>query len=146
MANSGQMKRREFTNLLGLGLLASSLPVAIAACQSDSAPEAEGVGSEFTTIGSMADLVAQGSLTGAVKGKDLVVVRDTNIPDAVLAVSPVCTHAGCTVDWDRAQELFVCPCHGGRFNPDGTVSAGPPPKPLTTFEAKIEGDQVMVRV
>jgi cytochrome b6-f complex iron-sulfur subunit len=139
------MKRREFTNLLGLGLLAGSLPVAIAACQADSMSEAEGNG-EFTTLGSMADLVAQGSLTGAVKGKELVVVRDSSIQDAVLAVSPVCTHAGCTVDWDRAQELFICPCHGGRFNPDGTVSGGPPPKPLTTFEAKIEGDQVLVKV
>ncbi|MGB3309037.1 MAG: Rieske (2Fe-2S) protein [Nodosilinea sp.] len=145
------MKRREFTNLLGLGLLASSLPVAIAACQSDSASDAEGGAEgggngEFTTLGSLADLVAQGSLTGTVEGKDLVVVRDSSLPEAVLAVSPICTHAGCTVDWDRAQELFVCPCHGGRFNPDGTVSGGPPPQPLTTFAAKIEGDQVMVKV
>ncbi|MGG6239403.1 ubiquinol-cytochrome c reductase iron-sulfur subunit [Nodosilinea sp. AN01ver1] len=139
------MKRRDFTNLLGLGLLTTSLPIAIAACQSDSASDAEGSG-EFTTLGSMADLVAQGSVTGAIGGKDLVVVRDPSLPDAVLAVSPICTHAGCTVDWDRGQELFICPCHGGRFNPDGTVSGGPPPKPLTTFEAKIEGDQIMVKV
>ncbi|MGB3136936.1 MAG: Rieske (2Fe-2S) protein [Nodosilinea sp.] len=140
------MKRREFTNLLGLGLLASSLPVALAACQSDSAPEAEGEASDFTTLGSAADLAAQGSLTSKVKGKDLIVVRDPGGSDAVLAVSSVCTHAGCTVAWDGAQALFACPCHGGRFNPDGTVSGGPPPKPLATFEAKIEGDQVMVKV
>ncbi|PSR19293.1 cytochrome B6 [filamentous cyanobacterium CCP3] len=141
------MKRREFTNLLGLGLLATSLPVAIAACQSDSTSEAEGQGSgEFTTVGSMADLVAQGSVSTTVKGQDLVVVRDATNPDAVLAVSPVCTHAGCTVDWDRAEELFICPCHGGRYSPDGTVVGGPPPKPLATFEAKVEGDQVMVKV
>lgn len=141
------MKRRDFTNLLGLGLLASSLPVAIAACQSDSAPEAEGQDSgEFTTVGSLADLVAQGSISGTVNGQDLVVVRDASNPDAVLAVSPICTHAGCTVDWDRAEELFICPCHGGRYGPDGTVAGGPPPKPLTTFAAKVEGDQVMVQV
>ncbi|PSN13360.1 cytochrome B6 [filamentous cyanobacterium CCT1] len=141
------MKRRDVTNLLGLGLLAGSLPIAIAACRSDPAPEAQSEASgEFTTLGSMADLIAQGSLTGTVSGQDLIVVRDSSLPDAALAVSPVCTHAGCTVDWDRGQELFICPCHGGRFNPDGTVSGGPPPNPLTTFEAKIEGDQVMVRV
>lgn len=121
--------------------------MAIAACQADSVSEAQEQDSgEFTTIGSLADLVAQGSVSGTVKGQDLVVVRDASNPNAVLAVSPVCTHAGCTVDWERAQELFICPCHGGRFNPDGTVAGGPPPRPLTTFAAKVEGDQVMVKV
>ncbi|MGB3202971.1 MAG: Rieske 2Fe-2S domain-containing protein [Nodosilinea sp.] len=42
--------------------------------------------------------------------------------------------------------MFICPCHGGRYGPDGTVAGGPPPKPLTTFAAKVEGDQVMVQV
>ncbi|WP_017298719.1 ubiquinol-cytochrome c reductase iron-sulfur subunit [Nodosilinea nodulosa] len=142
------MKRRDFNNLLGLGLLASSLPVAIAACQSDTASssgDAAGSGS-FVPVGTVADLDAQGSLTSeAVKGKKLAVIRDPSGSGAVLAVSTVCTHAGCTVAWEGGQGLFVCPCHGGRFNPDGTVSGGPPPKPLTSFEAKIEGEQVMVK-
>lgn len=141
------MKRREFTNLMGLGLLASSLPVAIAACQSDSVSEAEeGDSGGFTTLGSMADLVAKGSLTGDVKGEELIVIQIPGEATSVRAVNPVCTHAGCTVAWDQTQELFICPCHGGSYNPDGTVSGGPPPQPLTTFEAKIEGDQVMVKV
>jgi cytochrome b6-f complex iron-sulfur subunit len=141
------MKRREF-NLLGLGLLASSLPIAIAACQSDSEPVADaGGGGEFVALGSEADLDAQGSLTSDdFQGEKIAVIRDPGGSGAVLAVSTVCTHAGCTVDWDGAEGKFVCPCHGGSYNPDGTVSGGPPPQSLTTFVAKAEGGQVMIQM
>ncbi len=141
------IKRREFTNLLGLGLLSSSLPVAISACQSDPSPSAGSEDGEFVAIGTVADLDAEGALTNSnLQGNNLAVIRDPNAPDAVIAVSAVCTHSGCTVPWDADQGVFACPCHGGRFNPDGTVAGGPPPRPLTTFEAKIDGDQVLVRV
>ncbi|MBW4463804.1 MAG: Rieske 2Fe-2S domain-containing protein [Nodosilinea sp. WJT8-NPBG4] len=142
------MKRREFNNLLALGLLASSLPVAIAACQSDSTSEA---GSEaeggFIPLGSVADLDAQGSLANEnLQGKNLAVIRDPNAPEALIAVSAVCTHAGCTVTWNGDQNLFACPCHASNFKPDGTVDSGPARQPLAIFEAKVEGDQVLVKV
>lgn len=144
------MKRREFTNLLALGLLASSLPVAIAACQSGSAPSADVGGSgddNFTAVGTVTDLDAQGSLASDnVQGQKVAVIRNPTDPAALVAVSAVCTHAGCTVAWDGDQELFACPCHGGRFNADGTVNSGPTRQALNTFEAKIEGDQVLVKV
>lgn len=142
------MKRREFNNLLALGLLASSLPVAIAACQPDSTSEAgAGADGEFVPLGTVADLDAQGSLANEdLQGENLAVIRDPNAPDALIAVSAVCTHAGCTVAWNGEQSLFACPCHGSSFNPDGTVNSGPTREPLATFEAKVEGDQVLVKV
>ncbi|MBD2114764.1 MULTISPECIES: ubiquinol-cytochrome c reductase iron-sulfur subunit [Cyanophyceae] len=142
------MKRREFNNLLALGLLASSLPVAIAACQSDSTSEAgSGADGEFVPLGAVADLDAQGSLANEnFQGKNLAVIRDPNAPDALIAVSAVCTHAGCTVAWNSEQKLFACPCHASNFNTDGTVDSGPAREPLETFEAKVEGDQVLVKV
>lgn len=139
------MKRREFTNWLVL--LAGSLPVAIAACQSDPSSSAGSEDGEFVAIGTVAELDAEGALANSnLQGNNLAVIRDPNAPESVIAVSAVCTHSGCTVPWDADQGLFACPCHGGRFNPDGTVAGGPPPRPLTTFEAKIDGDQVLVRV
>lgn len=137
------MKRRDLTNLMGLGLLASSLPVAIAACQADSTGGQDG----FVLLGTVADLDAQGVLAnGDVQGKNVAVIRDPKSPGSVIAVSAVCTHAGCTLAWDNAQGVFACPCHGGRFNADGTVNAGPTRQPLGTFEAKIDGDRVLVKV
>ncbi|PZV16660.1 MAG: cytochrome B6, partial [Leptolyngbya sp.] len=115
------MKRREFTNLLGLGLLVSSLPVAISACQSDPSSSSGPEDGEFVAIGTVTALDTEGVLANSdLQGNNLAVIRNPNAPESVIAVSAVCTHSGCTVPWNAEQGLFACPCHGGRFNPDGT--------------------------
>jgi thiosulfate dehydrogenase [quinone] large subunit len=47
------------------------------------------------------------------------------------AFSAVCTHAGCTVGFDKANFTFDCPCHGSRYNAtNGSVLQGPASLPL----------------
>jgi cytochrome b6-f complex iron-sulfur subunit len=51
-------------------------------------------------------------------------VTDTGA--AIVALSDVCPHLGCRVHYEAAKGQFLCPCHGGVFEKDGTAIAGPP--------------------
>ncbi len=62
------------------------------------------------------------------RGETGVVVRKKS--GEFIALSAVCTHLGCIVQWQRDKQDFLCPCHGGRYTADGVVVAGPPPHPL----------------
>ncbi|MDJ1432116.1 FAD-dependent oxidoreductase [Halostagnicola sp. A-GB9-2] len=48
------------------------------------------------------------------------------------AVSAVCPHTYCVVDWNDAECSWDCPCHGSRFAPDGTVLEGPATEDLSS--------------
>lgn len=61
------------------------------------------------------------------------------------AVSAVCTHLGCIVDWDSAKSQIVCPCHNAIFDHNGNIVSGPAPLPLERFEVDVRDNKVMVR-
>jgi menaquinol-cytochrome c reductase iron-sulfur subunit len=61
-----------------------------------------------------------------------------------IAFSVDCTHLGCPVRWLPGANLFMCPCHGGVFYADGTVSSGPPPRPLFHYPVRVQGDEVQI--
>jgi 3-phenylpropionate/trans-cinnamate dioxygenase ferredoxin reductase subunit len=63
-----------------------------------------------------------------VDGEKLAVSRDQQ--GELRAVSPVCTHLGCIVEWNRDKGTWDCPCHGSRYKPDGSVINGPAKRPL----------------
>ncbi|MCL4464894.1 MAG: ubiquinol-cytochrome c reductase iron-sulfur subunit [Chloroflexi bacterium] len=58
---------------------------------------------------------------------------------------PACTHLGCPYGWSAEQNQFVCPCHGGVFSIDGTVLAGPPPRPLDRFQNSVQDGKLFIR-
>lgn len=64
--------------------------------------------------------------------------------DEVIAISAGCTHLGCIVTWDGDQKIFKCPCHDGRYDTEGRVIAGPPPKPLRRHKTKIEDGRILL--
>jgi Rieske Fe-S protein len=60
------------------------------------------------------------------------------------AFSAVCTHMGCTVN-QIANGRIDCPCHGSEYSiTDGTVLAGPAPKPLPAKQIKVTGDSIFL--
>jgi glycine/D-amino acid oxidase-like deaminating enzyme/nitrite reductase/ring-hydroxylating ferredoxin subunit len=60
--------------------------------------------------------------------KQIAVSRDSD--GELHAVSARCTHLGCIVRWNGAEQSWDCPCHGSRFAPDGAVLQAPAVKPL----------------
>ncbi len=52
----------------------------------------------------------------------------------VHAVSATCTHMGCIVGWNEAEASWDCPCHGSRFDVDGSVIEGPATEPLAPVD------------
>lgn len=63
----------------------------------------------------------------------------------ITAFSPVCTHLGCQVFWDKGRQQFVCPCHNSVFAKDGTVVSGPAPRGLDTLPSKVEDGVLSVQ-
>ncbi len=78
---------------------------------------------------------APGSLPA---GDPAVIVRLAD--GSFVAFDAVCTHAGCTVEWDRADGVLLCPCHGAAFDPanNAAVLGGPTDQPLASLPIRVD--------
>jgi len=64
---------------------------------------------------------------------------------AWVALSAVCTHLGCTVQYEPELNRIHCACHGGVYDPrTGANVSGPPPKPLRLFKVAVNDAAVHV--
>jgi cytochrome b6-f complex iron-sulfur subunit len=77
-----------------------------------------------------------------VSGKRVLVLQDA--AQKVLAFDAKCTHEGCTVQYVPGQSLIWCACHNARFDLDGRVLAGPPPRPLPKYVVERQEDGAVV--
>jgi cytochrome b6-f complex iron-sulfur subunit len=56
------------------------------------------------------------------------------------ALSAVCTHLGCLSVFKPEDGVIACPCHGSSFQKDGSVIAGPAPRPLPWLKMWMSDD------
>lgn len=75
------------------------------------------------------------------RGLKLFIVRDG---ESFLSFSARCTHLSCLVVWNRDHRMFLCPCHGGKFDPEGRNIEGPPPRPLDAFSLRLDDNGHLV--
>jgi cytochrome b6-f complex iron-sulfur subunit len=143
--------RREL--IKGLGLLALPLPLGVlSGCGPTGGGTSTGVTSPNCSAQVCLDLsqsanVPLQSVGGALQvdhpdGDTLILVRTSQ--SAVVALSAVCTHAGCLVSFDSQGNDLACPCHGSLFNLDGSVQRGPASVPLKAYTATLSGNQVTI--
>jgi Rieske Fe-S protein len=62
----------------------------------------------------------------------------------VRALSTVCPHAGCAVDWNEQRAQFGCPCHESAFAATGERLKGPAPRPLDRLDVEVRAGRVKV--
>ena len=65
-------------------------------------------------------------------------------PGEYRAFSATCTHLECTVQMDKASDRIWCACHNGFYDLEGRNVAGPPPRPLTRYTVRVDGDEIYV--
>ena len=54
----------------------------------------------------------------------------SNTDQGVLALYNVCVHLGCLYQWQPSTNRFECPCHGSKYQKNGTYIEGPAPRSL----------------
>ena len=147
------MNRREFMTWAGAGFLATSLPVALAACSTPTAtsplspPMANAGTNGYIAVANLADLRPDSAVEAiGPDKKPIAITGDIRKPESIVAVNPTCTHRGCVVKWNASGKQFVCPCHGASFAASGQVKQGPASKPLPTYAVKVENGKILVRV
>jgi Rieske Fe-S protein len=67
----------------------------------------------------------------------------------LVAMSAACTHMGCIVQWQSAEQRFVCPCHGGLFTEYGRPDPQSPMRYLSALprlRTKVENGNIYVEV
>ena len=76
-----------------------------------------------------------------IDGDHYVVYNDGQ---SIIVMENRCTHAGCLVNWNTASRTWDCPCHGSRFNANGTVKKSPAGEPLARIPAEIVDDEIRI--
>ncbi len=83
-----------------------------------------------------------GESTHAVLGGEKVLVVRRGEED-FLVLTATCTHLGCLVHYEGEQGELACPCHGGRYDLEGRVTGGPPPRPLERISVRRDGERLV---
>jgi len=155
MADQEGVNRREtikLAGLLGLGAVVCGVPLASYVA----APSLEKGRGRWLDLGSVEDLspgrVEMLSFEFMVKDGWMVLPQRGFVwakaeeGGRLTVFSSTCTHLACSVIWVEETKAFECPCHSGRFDANGQPIAGPPTRPLTTLQHKIEEGKLKVHM
>ena len=141
------------SSVLALG---GALAAALESCGGGSSPTSPGgggaaalpavpgnlAGSTITVNVTGTALATAGALALVRTASGDVLVARTGA-DTFVALSAGCTHQACEIT-TFSGDVFVCPCHGSRFDTSGRVVNGPAVSPLTQFQTQFAGDVLTI--
>ena len=136
------LRRRLVEMLLGSGLFASVVSALYPVLRYIVPPAVVDLGGDEIVAAKVGDLKPNGSK----------IVRFGTRPVLLLmtgegeyrALSAVCTHLSCTVQYRSDLHQIWCACHNGLYDLNGRNVSGPPPRPLQTYQVHVRGDEIVV--
>nr|P08980.2 RecName: Full=Cytochrome b6-f complex iron-sulfur subunit, chloroplastic; AltName: Full=Plastohydroquinone:plastocyanin oxidoreductase iron-sulfur protein; AltName: Full=Rieske iron-sulfur protein; Short=ISP; Short=RISP; Flags: Precursor [Spinacia oleracea]7QRM_D Chain D, Cytochrome b6-f complex iron-sulfur subunit, chloroplastic [Spinacia oleracea]7QRM_L Chain L, Cytochrome b6-f complex iron-sulfur subunit, chloroplastic [Spinacia oleracea]7ZYV_D Chain D, Cytochrome b6-f complex iron-sulfur len=153
--NVPDMQKRETLNLLLLGALSLPTGYMLLPYASFFVPPGGGAGTGGTiakdALGN--DVIAaewlkthapgDRTLTQGLKGDPTYLVVESDKTLATFGINAVCTHLGCVVPFNAAENKFICPCHGSQYNNQGRVVRGPAPLSLALAHCDVDDGKVV---
>jgi len=140
------MERRDFLNDIGQATVAICAGSLLAACSKSDNPAPGGGGGGgnaliTANLGSELGAIGSSKTTGSV-----IVIRTAagNAAGSFVALSLICTHEQCTVNYDASANGFKCPCHGSEYNISGGVTQGPAPSSLRKYTVTVTNNVLTV--
>lgn len=133
-SNNPQVTRRSFLDvLLAAGIVGTGISAGFPVLRYlKPLPLSGASGPVRLTDEQVARLSAERFVIVSAGPKRIMVFEDET--QKLRALAAKCTHEGCTVQYSTTESVVWCACHNGRFDLDGRVLSGPPPKPLQEFE------------
>jgi len=150
------MGRRQFMNLLTFGTVTGVALGALYPVVNYFIPPATGGAGGGTTakdsLGNDVSVsqfldshnVGDRTLVQGLKGDPTYIVVESKEAITDYGINAVCTHLGCVVPWNAAENKFKCPCHGSQYDATGKVVRGPAPRSLALSHAKTENDKIVL--
>ncbi|KAG6554404.1 hypothetical protein Mapa_004321 [Marchantia paleacea] len=83
------------------------------------------------------------TLAQGLKGDPTYLVVENDGSLATYGINAVCTHLGCVVPFNNAENKFICPCHGSQYNNQGKVVRGPAPLSLALAHVDVIDEKVV---
>ena len=106
-------------------------------------PKVSDLGSDSVVAGRVGDVKPNSGKIFRFGNRPGILVRTAE--GEYRAMSAVCTHLGCTVQYRDDTKHIWCACHNGMYDLNGRNVSGPPPRPLEGFEVQVKGDEIFVR-
>ncbi len=141
-AAEGCTRRRLVTGILGSGAIATGAAVVYPLARYVLPPKVAEAAVASVVAGKASDFKLNSGAIFKMGSKPGLLVR---LPTGDFrAFSAVCTHLACRVRYLPDVKQIWCACHNGYYDLTGKNVAGPPPRPLEEFSARVLGDEVVV--
>ncbi len=142
-SNPVRKNRRDFLKyLLGVGLLGFVGSIFYPLIAYLKPPKQNEVEVTSVSAGKLSEFEKDSGKIIRFGNKPVIVIKTAS--GDVRALSAVCTHLECTVQYRKDMGTIWCACHNGKYDLNGKNISGPPPRPLDPYKVIIKGDEILI--